>query len=285
MANTKEKIQTFNQNQIKQYLLTKRNNISKNHNSNSEGDTSYNQELIIIQVNPTGRDLVLFGGMGYVATLDYLERILKFDLTKIRSIYCLQATSIPDRTKVILNRTKHESSNQNQLIKKVEGLLGLLDFVMNEGQADLIFLCNTIHVFLPSISIDPSRFKLHSLLTYFEINQLQLSNQTILGLYTIGTKKTKLYKNILKNSIIELDSKESKFLMDLIYLGVKCNNKEYLYTQKESLISLIKKYNTHSILFGCTEILNIFETLDLFEFKHILDPVLLTFNSLTKSNK
>jgi aspartate/glutamate racemase len=284
MIPTIEKTQSVDICCISEYLTAERHTLIHHaaRHKNSCTDAHFAPQITSIQVAPSGLDIVLFGGMGAAATLQYLSLFCECDLSGIRTIYCLQATDIPDRTAALIDTLRGDNSRETELVTKIHCYLSFLSQILpHDEPATLIFLCNTLHAFLPKISIDNRRYTPISLLDFVEKIP---PRQKILGLYTRGTKQSRLYHIIPETQLVELTDEDTDFLMELIYRGVKSFDDEYIHSQKVSFIALLSRYQYDAVLFGCTEVSSLFQLLDLVV--PVIDPVMIAYQKIvTISNK
>jgi aspartate/glutamate racemase len=243
-------------------------------------DKAIPPKITIIHNKQEGKDIVLFGGMGYFATLDYLEQFLCFDISSIRTVYVLQATDIPDRTSAIEEMQSGCHTRARTLIAKIESYLNAISGLIDTEKADLVFLCNTVHVFLPYIHIDVSKFEVRSLIeaTFQTVKTRNTGN--ILGLYTSGTKEVGLFKRIFNESLIELTQADTHVLMDIIYNGIKAGNMQYLSIKEAEINRMLNSYSFDAVLFGCTEIHSIFKHIKRHRLYVKIDPVLCVFEHI-----
>jgi aspartate/glutamate racemase len=271
--------------ELSRYVENERSEIFKSANNTFVSDNCYPEKLIIVSVNTNGKNLILFGGMGYMATLYYLNEILKFDLSIIKNIYCLQATKIPDRTSALIDQQAGNYKAIGQIVTKTMEYINFLKTIVYD--AKIVLLCNTFHACLNQIEFDQIPFEVVRLDTQY----IPTNYEKTLILCTKGAKDSKLFSSLFSEiTIVELDNFDTNYLMDLIYKGIKLYNTTILSANANNILGLLNKYDKlysfDNILFGCTEISEIIDLCELRKRiekqKKIIDPVLLAFGKCLK---
>jgi len=197
--------------------------------------------------------LGILGGMGPLATLDFIKNIYKstpqvrVDSDHMRIISDINV-KIPSRTRSVL---LGEESPSAQMIKSIEGLAAI-------GAKYVAVPCNSAHYFYDDVN---------PLLSIEWINMLKIvsdrvrllggSNVLILGGYVTVTEK--IYDEHLQQTCY-LSAKENELVYSLIE-DIKLSRGNYEQSVKE-VIQFYKNTKADTVVLACTELT---EVVELFE--------------------
>ena len=191
--------------------------------------------------------LGILGGMGPEATAVLFSKLVKKEHveTDQEHIECvvLNKTSIPDRTKALLN------DGSNPLPKLNEGIEELI----NIGCDYFIMPCNTAHAYKNKFkNLDKIKFiDMVSVATDYIDNYYKNTKEVVTLFCTNGTRMADVYKS--EHLVYPSEQKQEK-IMDII-TSIKAGNNEL-----ERLKKLIKSENK-PIIFACTELSIYFDEL------------------------
>ena len=198
------------------------------------------------------KSIGILGGMGPLATADLFTKIVNMtkadcDNAHIR-IYIDSNSSIPDRTRAILQGGNSPIPNMTDSLKKLE-LCG----------ADCIIMpCNTAHYFLPELQKQTS-IPFISMLEATALScKEKFPGKTAAILATKGTLLSGLYSDVLEKhdvSYIIPNDDEKDALMRVIYDGIKANAEPEKY--KADLFNVVNqmiKRGADYFILGCTEL-------------------------------
>ncbi|MDJ0598490.1 MAG: amino acid racemase [Crocosphaera sp.] len=192
----------------------------------------------------------ILGGMGPLASAEFLKTIYEYNLDKQREqefpkIIVYSDPSFPDRTEVFLKQDYHYF---------LEKLIDTLSKLCQLNVSKIIICCITSHYLLPQL---PDEFKkrIISLIDIIMIDILKQKEKHLL-ICSKGTKKLEIFQNhefwpMAKNYLILLDEEDQNIIHQMIYhLKVQGTIKECF----PILESLKTKYNIEKFVVGCTEI-------------------------------
>lgn len=201
------------------------------------------------------KSIGIIGGMGPLATVNLMEKIIKSDNAEkdqdFTHVYVDCNTSIPDRTEAILNNGSNPLKQIIVSAKKLE----------NMGADILVMPCNTAHYFYDSIQQSVNI----PLINMIEETCKELNKQNVecVGLLaTNGTIKSNIYTTIMNEYNIEViipNKKEQEIIMDIIYKCVKTNNFNYDISSFLKLADNMVKLGASKLVLGCTELPIFFE--------------------------
>lgn len=199
--------------------------------------------------------LGVIGGMGPLATSVFFKRIIektdaKSDQDHIDMII-LNDTTIPDRTKAILNNDKVEFLNTIQ--KDIE----ILEF---GAVKNIAIPCNTSHYFYEDL-VKMTNVNIINMVSStvrnVALNYEENSKVAILG--TDGTIQSGVYaKELIENNLIvhHLGEKLQNEMMDIIY-NIKSSNTYYPANFEQIVKELIHQENCACVILACTELSSI----------------------------
>lgn len=197
--------------------------------------------------------LGILGGMGPLATLDFIRNIYKstpdvrVDSDHIRIISDINV-KIPSRTRSVL---LGEESPSAQMIKSIEGLAAI-------GASYVAVPCNSAHYFYNEVSPQLPIKWINMLETVSDrVRQLGGSNVLILGGYVTVTKK--IYDQHLDQTCY-LKPDENEAVYRLIE-DLKLSKGNYEKSVME-IIQYCKNKKVDTVVLACTELT---EVIDLFE--------------------
>lgn len=192
----------------------------------------------------------IIGGMGPMATVDLMEKIIQStqasdDQDHIH-ILVDNNTAIPDRTEAILHGGK------SPVMELVRSGLNL----ERMGADVLVLACNTAHYFLPQVQ----PFLHVPVLNMIEViaNECVESGMCCIGLLASeGTYGSGIYKKAFDKrgmKLLQPDEAQRQILHDMIYHGVKAGNRLYDVTEVCKVLSDMRSRGAKAFILGCTEI-------------------------------
>lgn len=195
------------------------------------------------------KTLGIIGGMGPMATVDLMRKIILFtdagcDQEHIHMLVD-NNTQIPDRTAAI--EGKGESP--------VKEMLKSARLLEAQGAEVIVIACNTAHYFLDEFK-DKVHVPIINMVDETVKHCVELGYSEVGLLCTIGTRNTGLYQNACDKFNLKLivpDEEEIKAIQDMIYSGVKANNFNYDTTNVKTVISNMKNRGAQAFILGCTE--------------------------------
>lgn len=194
----------------------------------------------------------VIGGMGPLATVDFLNRIINCTDASVDGghmhVIADSNTSIPDRSAFVLS---NGSSPEEELIKSAVRL-------ENAGADFLVMTCNTAHLFYEKIS---SSVNIPFINMIDEVAAV-ISKEKIncVGLLaTTGTISSGLYEDYLKEYGIQLiipSDNDQTLVMDFIYKikGMHSSTESPDISNILSIIEHMKQHGAQAIILGCTEL-------------------------------
>ena len=194
----------------------------------------------------------ILGGMGPEATIDLFYKIIKFtpaekDQDHLRIIID-NNPKIPDRTAAILGKGEDPLPALQETARNLE-----------KAGADFIIIpCNTAHYYLPQIQ-ESIRIPILNMIeeTAKETQKKNSSIKKVGLLASIGTYKTKIYRQYFKKFnivVISPEEKDKEEVMNAIY-AVKAGDLSN--EVKGNIIKIAQKLidkEAEAIITGCTEI-------------------------------
>lgn len=212
------------------------------------------------------KSIGIIGGMGPLASADLFKKIILLTKASRDSehihVFIDSNTSIPDRTQAILHGGESPVKELTKSALKLEMM----------GADIIVMACNTAHYFYDEIKKYLSVMPLNMIeLTAEEIQRRGITKVGLLA--TSGTCESKVYDNILEKygiSIIKPSCEEQKYVMDLIYSGVKAGNYQYNISDFLNVIKKLKEQGSQLLILGCTELPIAFNMFDIDELN--LDP-------------
>lgn len=217
----------------------------------------------------------ILGGMGPFASAAFLNSIYRCCIGKFSieqnypRIIIVSDPNIPDRTSAIKNN-KH-----TDIIRAIENKIILLNKI---GVSHIIVACITAHLYLDMIQKEV-KTKV--------INLVDLLNKTLDQQHyrsLLLSSRGSYDLNIIQHpNVIYPESKDADVINQLIY-KIKLHNskKEFLEFIDFSLM-LAEKYQTESLLFGCTELHLVHSFIQQYEISlpyAILDPLEISARAL-----
>jgi aspartate racemase len=199
--------------------------------------------------NLVSKKLGILGGLGPLASAEFLKTIYEFNTTAIEqeSPICvlLSDPTFPDRSEAILGASDRELKQR---------LMNALETLNQSGASKIVIACVTLHHLLPQIPWHLQR-KIISLVD-ITIEELLNRGRRHLLLCTDGTRRAGLFtRHRLWDSVrhyIILPSDEDQARVHRLIYEIKKNCKI------ESCIPLVQdllqKYRLDSFISGCTEL-------------------------------
>ncbi|HEX6902856.1 MAG TPA: aspartate/glutamate racemase family protein [Thermoanaerobaculia bacterium] len=193
--------------------------------------------------------LGILGGMGPLASAEFLDTIYKLNITgpEQTAPVCLLHSdpTFPDRTKAIL------SGDVRELTRRLENALERLAAA---GADRIVIACITVHHVLPELP-DELRARVISLLDLV-IEEVLRSPRPLLLLATDGTLAAGVFERQERWGLIApqvgfLDAADQRTLHDWIY---RLKERHHPRECMEWLDSLPAKYGKEGFIFGCTEL-------------------------------
>jgi aspartate racemase len=194
----------------------------------------------------------ILGGMGPESTVDLFSRIVKAtpaqkDQDHLRIIID-NNPKIPDRTQAILGKAESPLEELRKTARNLE-----------KAGAEIIAIpCNTAYYYYEDLQKSINIPIINMILETAKYIYKELPTVRKIGLLsTVGTIKTKLYQNVLKEiEIVVPDVRSQQRLMNAIYgkRGIKCG-----YTQgspRRNILEVARslvKQGVEAIIMGCTE--------------------------------
>ncbi|MBD2792573.1 amino acid racemase [Xenorhabdus szentirmaii] len=191
----------------------------------------------------------ILGGMGPVATIDTMEKIIKntpavCDQEHI-PVIAVSFPDIPDRTANIL--TGGESPLNNMLVA--------LKVLETAGAGCIIMPCNTAHYWYEKLKATTGIHFLNIIeITCNKIVNERINNIAILA--TTGTIKAGLYQDRLRKEKVDFvvpDDIQQKRVMESIF-AYKSGDGERAYLLLESVITQLENMGVERFIMGCSEI-------------------------------
>lgn len=195
------------------------------------------------------RSLGILGGLGPLASAEFLQTIYEFNLTdrEQQSPTCILYSdpTFPDRTDAIFNGS--DDLLVSLLIKSLESLCNL-------GVSKIVIVCVTMHYFLPKIPV-PLRKKVISLIDVI-LAEVTNTKENHLLLCTNGTRAAKIFQNHemyqqIEKRMLFPDHSDQDVLHNYIY-KLKLNLEPYFLS--DYLDYLVQKYQTNCFIAACTEL-------------------------------
>jgi aspartate racemase len=192
--------------------------------------------------------LGILGGMGSLASAEFLKTIYEFDQSDIeqqqQACILYSDPTFPDRTEAIINQSAEELL--------IRFLVETLEKLIQLGSSKIVITCITIHHFLPKVPAN-LRKNVISLIDLIIQDILQEKKRYLL-LCTNGTRQAGIFQKhpqwFLAEQVILPNKADQNTVHHLIY-QLKKNG------YQDSMIfyfdNLIKKYPVDSLIFGCTE--------------------------------
>jgi aspartate racemase len=194
------------------------------------------------------KTLGILGGMGPLASAEFLKTIYEFNSAKIEQempvCFLYSDPTIPDRTDAIVNELN------SALVHHFVEALGRLNLL---GVTKIVIPCITIHHFLPKVPL-PLRGKIISLVDLI-LQEVVDSEEPCLLLCTNGALQAGIFQyhhlwNLAEKHVI-FPYEEQNTIHRLIYQIKREGINE---TVILFLDNLLKKYQVSSFIAGCTEI-------------------------------
>ncbi|NBI28702.1 cysteate racemase [Chengkuizengella marina] len=191
----------------------------------------------------------IIGGMGPMATVDLMEKIIKNTPAKEDQehihVIADNNAQIPDRSSAILGKGEDPTP---LLVKSAQRL-------QNAGAEMLVIACNTAHFYYNAVKKAIQIPILHiPLETAYYLNSNYFKKVGLLA--TDGTVKSKLYQRyFLKYDIeyIQMDNKLQENVMQGIY-DIKAGRLDSAYLHLSMAAEQLKKNGAEAIVAGCTEV-------------------------------
>lgn len=205
----------------------------------------------------------IIGGVGPYAGVYLHQSILDqtdsmYDQDHLPVIHINNASSIPDRTAFLLGRNQENPAYR---------LIEQLDILYDAGARIIGIPCNTAHTDIIYSVITDHAQKKQNLLLVNMIDELfkKIKSTGIrkIGLLaTLGSYQSGLFESYGARYGIEVvspDDKTRKLVHDTIYNerdGLKSNGRinNRIHSLYESIISMYRSRDIHSLILGCTEI-------------------------------
>lgn len=197
--------------------------------------------------------LGILGGMGPMASAEFLKTIYEFALTlaqleqELPICILYSDPTIYDRTYVITN-------NLSRLL--VKSLINKFEALEQIGVTKVVIPCITAHHFLPKLPLQMQK-KVISLIDII-INEVLNTQKKYLLLCTKGTRYAEIFQNhndwhLIKNFILFPDAHDQNSIHDKIY-KIKAESHHDLEYYKYYLDYLADQYQVEAFIAGCTEI-------------------------------
>lgn len=228
--------------------------------------------------------LGILGGMGPLASAEFLRTIYEFNITKPeqKAPACILYSDprFPDRTEAIC---------KDSGILLVKHLIEVFERIETFGVSKVVITCITVHYFLPRIPFYMQK-KVINLIDVIIEEVLNLKEQHLL-LCTNGTRQAKIFQqnkhwNFLKDYILFPLEEEQNKIHALIYNIKEKKTKEPLIFCANYLDILSQRYKVNSFIAACTEFHIVNKYLinsEYFSNKYyIIDPLLLIAKNLDK---
>lgn len=192
----------------------------------------------------------IIGGMGPLATCDLYQKII--EVTKAHSDQehirvCIDGnTEIPDRTEAILHGGKDPLPEMVRSAVRLESM----------GADVLIMPCNTAHYFYKEI-LPFVRIPFLNMLEETADAAAKMGIKKVGLLATDGTIKSEVYKEAFQKNGISLEiptQEEQKFVMELIYDGIKAGNDKLDTRKFEQVMNNLLSRGAQILILGCTEL-------------------------------
>lgn len=201
------------------------------------------------------KKLGVLGGMGPMATVDFVKRIVEKSPAGSDQEHMAMIISndpvIPDRTKHILE------NGENPLTKMLNNLVNLKD----SGATKVVIPCNTAHYWLDKLS-GTERVSFISIIDAV-MNEASRRKMNKVGvLATNATIKTGIYTNAIEQrGMVALmpSEQQQQQVMDGIY-AVKAGRMEEGKALMEPIFDSLIEQGAEGVVLGCTEIPLAFDT-------------------------
>ena len=227
------------------------------------------QTFLLRPRTPTASPLLLMGGMGPSVGAEAFERACR-RFRDERTILLYQACNIPDRTAVIELSLASEGLSIPEERDLIDLLLDALKVAVRPLQGaesiSCIFVCNSVHFFLPvlkqRLSAESlpvlSRLRIVSLIEVAVEKARCLDRPRLLVMATTGSVQSRLFGAPLSEAGVEYvypPAELQAVLMRAIYDGVKVFDDETAFKAGRDVLTATLRYNSevNCILAGCTE--------------------------------
>jgi aspartate racemase len=193
--------------------------------------------------------LGILGGMGPLASAEFVHTVYRLNLVEPEQaapVLVLHSDpSIPDRTAAIL------SGDTRELTKR---LIAALEALVAGGAHRIVIPCVTIHHVLPEVPAH-LRTRVVSLID-LTVDALRAAQGTYLLLATTGTRQAHIFERHsgwgeVASHVRFLDEGDQFRLHEAIY---RFKQNDPLEPFMPWLESLLGKYGTEGLVFGCTEL-------------------------------
>lgn len=194
----------------------------------------------------------ILGGVGPLSTVYFMEMIIRMTKAKVDQdhidMVVLNHSTIPDRTKYILGKSK-----ENPLNVMVEDARRL-----QQAGADFIVIpCNTAHYFFEQIKSSVTIPMINIVESTVEYAIRTIPDLTTLGvLATDGTIESETYQMVcdkLNIRCLTPDEKGQAAVMHIIYDQVKAGEKVDI-AAFYHLVEKLKERGCQAVILGCTEL-------------------------------
>lgn len=214
--------------------------------------------------------LGVLGGMGPLATVDFLRKLVIFtDAKKDRDhihTFTDSNCEVPDRTDYIINDLPIDKSPLSALLSSVKRLEKI-------GASAIVMPCNTAHFFAKEIEdhLDIP------FINMIEETAKSLAGEDIVGLLaTKGTYRAKIYSSTFKHHGINVGYPPYEFMLKVnkvIYMikEGECQDINECRDLLEDVICYYRGIGIAKVILGCTELPLLFNDYDI-EGVDLIDP-------------
>lgn len=202
----------------------------------------------------------ILGGMGPLASAEFLQTIYRLSLAQARveqdmsRLILVSDPCVPDRTTAIARLKQGDPQEFDQVRMHLKKLLEMLGAMQVDG---IVIPCVTAHFFLPHLNLHASISSRICSLVSVICDALRAESSKYMLLRTNGTRKAGLFENHPGwNEICDRLQPIEDADQDMIHW-------KYLYSIKKQNVScqglsllqdLIRKYDVHGVVAGCTEV-------------------------------
>jgi aspartate racemase len=208
------------------------------------------KEVNTVKENRTGEILGVLGGMGALASAEFLRTIYEQNIGRDEQdapvVMVYSDPTFPDRTEAFLRGEAHLVHTP---------LVAALRRLSEIGASRFVLCCVTIHYLVPSLPAELKGRVISLLDTIFDSVQ-KAPRQKHLMICSTGTRRLRLLEEHERSAeaagrIIFPNEQEQQTLHPMIY-EIKNGNK--LPEMKAYIESLLDKYEVSSFIAGCSEI-------------------------------